>query len=90
MITGNINVDYLAGFATKYALRLNSIDNTVNMANDKIYVFHGSMDTVVNQGMFFVNLSFLLLFNFFYWFFTRMHKKSKSPIFQCFVIICFI
>eukprot|EP00057_Strongylocentrotus_purpuratus_P025324 XP_011679798.1 PREDICTED: uncharacterized protein LOC100888362 isoform X2 [Strongylocentrotus purpuratus] len=49
METGDINVDYLAGFATSYALGFNSIDDPGNMANDKMYVFGGSRDTVVVQ-----------------------------------------
>ncbi|XP_030834666.1 uncharacterized protein LOC100888183 [Strongylocentrotus purpuratus] len=50
-LTGNINVNYLAGWVTTYAYIFNSIDNPANMANDKIYVFHGSMDSVVHEDV---------------------------------------
>ncbi|XP_063959131.1 poly(3-hydroxybutyrate) depolymerase-like [Lytechinus pictus] len=51
METGDINVDYLAGFPTSYALSTRTIDDPVNMINDKIYVFGGTRDGVVNQNV---------------------------------------
>ena len=61
METGDINVDYLAGFATSYALGFNSIDDPGNMANAKMYVFGGSRDSVVVQGICCENCPFIVI-----------------------------